>query len=51
MSAQEYQDRLRTIHLRKEGLDKAQIAAALGRSERFVAKWWQKDRFLLGSFL
>lgn len=39
----EYQDRLRTIHLRKEGLDKAQIAAALGRSERFVAKWWQKE--------
>lgn len=39
----EYQDRLRAIHLRKEGLDKAQIAAALGRSERFVAKWWQKE--------
>jgi len=39
----EYQDRLRAIHLRKEGLPKAEIAKALGRSEKFVAKWWQKD--------
>lgn len=39
----EYQDRLRTIHLRKEGRQKADIAQAIGRSERFVAKWWQKD--------
>ncbi|CAJ1402298.1 unnamed protein product [Effrenium voratum] len=39
----EYQDRLRSIHLRKEGMEKAAIAKALGRSERFVAKWWQKE--------
>jgi len=39
----EYQDRLRAIHLRKEGMEKAAIATALGRSERFVAKWWQKE--------
>eukprot|EP00930_Biecheleria_cincta_P000608 TRINITY_DN10137_c0_g1_i2.p1 TRINITY_DN10137_c0_g1~~TRINITY_DN10137_c0_g1_i2.p1 ORF type:complete len:787 (-),score=161.83 TRINITY_DN10137_c0_g1_i2:155-2383(-) len=39
----EFQDRLRAIHLRKEGLEKAAIAKALGRSEKFVAKWWQKE--------
>lgn len=39
----EYQDRLRAVHLRKEGQRKADIALALGRSEKFVAKWWQMD--------
>lgn len=39
----EYQDRLRVVHLRGEGLQKAEIAKALGRSEKFVAKWWQKE--------
>lgn len=39
----EYQDRLRAIHLRKEGMGKAEIAKALGRSEKFVQKWWQKE--------
>ncbi|CAE7208961.1 unnamed protein product [Symbiodinium sp. CCMP2592] len=38
-----YQDRLRSIHFRKEGKTKAEIARLLGRSEQFVAKWWQKD--------
>ena len=38
---QEFQDRLRAGHLRREGYSKAQVAEALGRSERFVAKWWQ----------
>ncbi|CAE8615174.1 unnamed protein product [Polarella glacialis] len=38
-----YQDRLRSIHFRKEGKSKAQIATLLGRSEQFVAKWWQKE--------
>ncbi|CAE8656603.1 unnamed protein product, partial [Polarella glacialis] len=38
-----YQDRLRTIHFRKEGKSKAEIATLLGRSEQFVAKWWQKE--------
>eukprot|EP00928_Gymnodinium_smaydae_P044238 TRINITY_DN29523_c0_g1_i1.p1 TRINITY_DN29523_c0_g1~~TRINITY_DN29523_c0_g1_i1.p1 ORF type:complete len:1076 (+),score=269.84 TRINITY_DN29523_c0_g1_i1:60-3287(+) len=38
-----YQDRLRAIHFRKEGKSKAEIAKLLGRSEQFVAKWWQKD--------
>ena len=50
-STRRYQDRLRAIHLRKEGLEKKAIATALGRSEKFVAKWW--PRFLLekGDFL
>lgn len=39
----EYQDRLRTVHFRKEGRSKAEIASILGRSEKFVAKWWNKD--------
>lgn len=39
----EYQDRLRAIHFRKEGMQRAEIAKTLGRSEKFVAKWWQKD--------
>eukprot|EP00928_Gymnodinium_smaydae_P044246 TRINITY_DN29523_c0_g6_i1.p1 TRINITY_DN29523_c0_g6~~TRINITY_DN29523_c0_g6_i1.p1 ORF type:complete len:1031 (+),score=188.76 TRINITY_DN29523_c0_g6_i1:74-3094(+) len=39
----EYQDRIRAIHLRKEGMQKAEIAKALGRSEQFVQKWWQKE--------
>eukprot|EP00927_Polykrikos_kofoidii_P028322 TRINITY_DN2475_c0_g1_i2.p1 TRINITY_DN2475_c0_g1~~TRINITY_DN2475_c0_g1_i2.p1 ORF type:complete len:1056 (-),score=225.81 TRINITY_DN2475_c0_g1_i2:207-3281(-) len=39
----DYQDRLRVIHLKKEGMDKAAIATTLGRSEKFVAKWWQKE--------
>lgn len=39
----EYQDKLRAIHLRTEGMQKAAIAKALGRSEKFVAKWWQKE--------
>ncbi|CAJ1383748.1 unnamed protein product [Effrenium voratum] len=38
-----FQDRLRAIHFRKEGKTKAEIAGLLGRSEQFVAKWWQKD--------
>eukprot|EP00931_Biecheleriopsis_adriatica_P115910 TRINITY_DN91654_c0_g1_i1.p1 TRINITY_DN91654_c0_g1~~TRINITY_DN91654_c0_g1_i1.p1 ORF type:complete len:932 (+),score=255.17 TRINITY_DN91654_c0_g1_i1:34-2796(+) len=38
-----YQDRLRAVHFRKEGRTKAEIAGLLGRSEQFVAKWWQKD--------
>lgn len=38
-----FQDRLRAIHFRKEGKSKAEIAKLLGRSEQFVAKWWQKD--------
>ena len=38
-----FQDRLRAIHFRKEGKSKAEIANLLGRSEQFVAKWWQKD--------
>ena len=37
----EYQDRLRAIHLRKQGWAKAEIAKDIGRSERFVARWWQ----------
>eukprot|EP00747_Dinoflagellata_sp_TGD_P031344 gnl/TRDRNA2_/TRDRNA2_135217_c0_seq1.p1 gnl/TRDRNA2_/TRDRNA2_135217_c0~~gnl/TRDRNA2_/TRDRNA2_135217_c0_seq1.p1 ORF type:complete len:649 (+),score=115.53 gnl/TRDRNA2_/TRDRNA2_135217_c0_seq1:32-1948(+) len=37
----EYQDRLRAIHLAREGRPKAEIAKILGRSEKFVAKWWQ----------
>ncbi|CAK9086065.1 Hypothetical protein (Fragment), partial [Durusdinium trenchii] len=38
-----FQDRLRAIHFRKEGRSKAEIAQLLGRSEQFVAKWWQKE--------
>ncbi|CAK0847205.1 unnamed protein product [Prorocentrum cordatum] len=40
----EYQDRLRAIHLRAQGIPKADIARSLGRSEKFVAKWWQKEQ-------
>eukprot|EP00439_Symbiodinium_sp_Y106_P054301 s3901_g7.t1 len=43
----EYQDRLRAIHLRKEGLEKTAIAKALGRSVKFVAKCWQKPKEIL----
>eukprot|EP00931_Biecheleriopsis_adriatica_P121776 TRINITY_DN96836_c0_g1_i1.p1 TRINITY_DN96836_c0_g1~~TRINITY_DN96836_c0_g1_i1.p1 ORF type:complete len:290 (+),score=57.41 TRINITY_DN96836_c0_g1_i1:63-932(+) len=39
----EYQDRLRAIHLRKKGWNKADIAKDLGRSEKFVARWWQME--------
>lgn len=40
----EYQDRLRAIALRQEGLEKAEIAEAIGRSTKFVQTWWQKDQ-------
>ncbi|CAK0874719.1 unnamed protein product, partial [Prorocentrum cordatum] len=39
----EYQDRVRAVHFRREGKSKAEIASMLGRSDKFVAKWWQKD--------
>ena len=39
----EYQDRLRAIHLRKQGWTKSDIAKDIGRSERFVARWWQLE--------
>ncbi|CAK0887116.1 unnamed protein product [Prorocentrum cordatum] len=39
----EYRDRLRAIQLRKTGWSKAQIAADLGRPEKFVARWWQME--------
>ena len=39
----EYQDRLRAIQLRKQGWTKADIAKDIGRSERFVARWWQLE--------
>lgn len=39
----EFQDRIRAIHFRKEGKARADIAKLLGRSEKFVTKWWQKD--------
>ncbi|CAJ1443009.1 unnamed protein product [Effrenium voratum] len=39
----EYKDRLRVIHLRKQGWAKAEIANDIGRSERFVARWWQLE--------
>ncbi|CAE7364294.1 BRIX1 [Symbiodinium natans] len=39
----EYQDRLRAIHLRKQGWSKTDIAKDIGRSERFVARWWQLE--------
>eukprot|EP00931_Biecheleriopsis_adriatica_P100606 TRINITY_DN75888_c0_g1_i1.p1 TRINITY_DN75888_c0_g1~~TRINITY_DN75888_c0_g1_i1.p1 ORF type:complete len:983 (+),score=180.84 TRINITY_DN75888_c0_g1_i1:20-2968(+) len=39
----EYQDRLRAIHFRTEGKSKSEIATILGRSDKFVAKWWQKE--------
>ena len=39
----EYQDRLRAIQLRKQGRSKAEIAKDVGRSERFVARWWQLE--------
>lgn len=39
----EYQDRLRAIALRKEGKEKAEIAAAIGRSTKFVQQWWRKE--------
>jgi len=38
----EYQDRLRAIALRTEGKEKGEIAAALGRSAKFVQTWWKK---------
>eukprot|EP00930_Biecheleria_cincta_P094010 TRINITY_DN8472_c0_g1_i2.p1 TRINITY_DN8472_c0_g1~~TRINITY_DN8472_c0_g1_i2.p1 ORF type:complete len:917 (+),score=176.92 TRINITY_DN8472_c0_g1_i2:70-2820(+) len=40
----EYQDRLRAIAFRQEGLEKAEIAEAIGRSTKFVQTWWQKDQ-------
>merc|ERR1719335_487734 len=39
----EFHDRLRTIELRKKGMEKAEIACAIGRSEQFVHKWWKMD--------
>eukprot|EP00929_Paragymnodinium_shiwhaense_P105635 TRINITY_DN70689_c0_g1_i1.p1 TRINITY_DN70689_c0_g1~~TRINITY_DN70689_c0_g1_i1.p1 ORF type:complete len:1087 (-),score=322.18 TRINITY_DN70689_c0_g1_i1:443-3703(-) len=39
----EFQDRIRCIHFRREGKDRAEIARVLGRSEKFVSKWWQKE--------
>mmetsp|Transcript_57571 Transcript_57571/g.106375 ORF Transcript_57571/g.106375 Transcript_57571/m.106375 type:complete len:970 (-) Transcript_57571:89-2998(-) len=39
----EFQDRIRAIHFRREGKQKAEIAKILGRPEKFVAKWWQKE--------
>jgi len=39
----EFQDRLRAIHFRKEGKARAEIAGLLGRSEKFVSRWWQKE--------
>ena len=39
----EYQDRLRAIQLRKQGWTKADIAKDIGRSEKFVGRWWQLE--------
>lgn len=39
----EFQDRIRAIHFRREGKQRAEIAKILGRPERFVSKWWQKE--------
>jgi len=39
----EYQDRLRCVTLRKQGYAKVDIAKILGRPEKFVAKWHQKE--------
>jgi len=39
----EYQARIRAIYLRKQGKGKSEIARILGRSERYVGKWWQKQ--------
>lgn len=39
----EYQDRLRVIALRQEGMEKATIAEAVGRPAKFVQTWWRKE--------
>lgn len=39
----EFQDRLRAIALRKEGMEKAEIASALNRPTKFVQTWWKKE--------
>merc|ERR1719362_503824 len=39
----DYKDRLRSIQLHKAGYSKADIAKDLGRSEKFVARWWQME--------
>jgi len=37
-------ERQRAIHLLRAGYSAAQVAQALGRSERWVRKWWQRFR-------
>eukprot|EP00746_Dinoflagellata_sp_MGD_P014643 gnl/MRDRNA2_/MRDRNA2_132200_c0_seq1.p1 gnl/MRDRNA2_/MRDRNA2_132200_c0~~gnl/MRDRNA2_/MRDRNA2_132200_c0_seq1.p1 ORF type:complete len:946 (+),score=236.76 gnl/MRDRNA2_/MRDRNA2_132200_c0_seq1:63-2840(+) len=39
----EYQNRLRAIALHNDGKSKAEIASALGKSVKFVEKWWKMD--------
>jgi len=39
----EYQDRLKAIALRQEGMGKAEIAKELQRSQQFVQTWWRKE--------
>ncbi|CAK0828216.1 unnamed protein product [Prorocentrum cordatum] len=38
----DYQDKLKAITLRERGMEKAEIAAKLGRSEHWVKRWWRE---------
>eukprot|EP00927_Polykrikos_kofoidii_P064930 TRINITY_DN60737_c0_g1_i1.p1 TRINITY_DN60737_c0_g1~~TRINITY_DN60737_c0_g1_i1.p1 ORF type:complete len:830 (+),score=130.82 TRINITY_DN60737_c0_g1_i1:77-2491(+) len=43
----EYEAKLKAIDLRTRGIEKSVVAARLGRSERWVQKWWNREPRLL----
>eukprot|EP00929_Paragymnodinium_shiwhaense_P098218 TRINITY_DN59731_c0_g1_i1.p1 TRINITY_DN59731_c0_g1~~TRINITY_DN59731_c0_g1_i1.p1 ORF type:complete len:642 (-),score=88.46 TRINITY_DN59731_c0_g1_i1:230-2074(-) len=46
-AVREYEDKLKAIDLCRRGLEKAAVAEKLGRSERWVQKWWRQEPQLI----
>jgi hypothetical protein len=44
---QDYEDRLRAIKMHESGLEKSEVAKTLGRSEKWVQRWWRRNPAML----
>ena len=46
-AVRDYEDKLKAIELQRRGVEKAAVASKLGRSEKWVQKWWKQEPRLL----
>jgi hypothetical protein len=46
-AVQDYEDRLRAIGMQRRGVEKSEVCKILGRSEKWVQRWWRREPALL----